>query len=163
MRLLVHHGGTPMKSFACLALMFAACSSSNTQSSAESRLGESCMTNTDCTGEVCANNVCLPPHPAGDGGVTLCSTSADCSMSDQCVVGVCLPGSIPIPNLDAGVPALPDAGVALPGVPTGFGTPCDPANACPGALVCFSGFCLPQLCKADADCTVGKCTQHLCQ
>ena len=152
-----------MRSLACTALLFAACSSSRNQSAAESRLGESCMTNADCTAEVCANQICLPPKPAGDGGVTLCNTSADCATGDQCVVGVCLPGSIPTSIADAGLPSLPDAGVALPGIPMGFGTACSAAMPCPGALTCLSGFCLPQLCDTNADCTVGKCVQHFCQ
>ena len=153
-----------MRSLACIALLFAACSSSSNQSSAESRLGESCMTNTDCTGEVCANQVCLPQHPAGDGGaITLCNTNADCAATEGCVVGVCLPSTIPTAIADAGVPSLPDLGVTLPSVPPGFGTACAPATPCPGALTCLQGFCIPQLCNVDADCSAGKCVQHFCQ
>jgi hypothetical protein len=156
-----------MKSIASIALLLAACSSSSQpEASAESRLGESCMSNADCKNEVCAaNKICLPSHPAGDGGVTVCGTNADCVMGDQCVVAVCLPGSIPIPDAGAlpALPALPDGGVALPGLPAGLGSVCDPAHPCPGALTCLQGFCLPQLCAVDADCTAGKCVQHICQ
>jgi hypothetical protein len=152
-----------MRSLACTALLFAACSSSSNQSSAESRLGESCMTNADCKAEVCANQICLPPKPAGDGGITLCNTNADCSAGDNCAVGVCLPPSIATSIPDAGVPSLPDLGLTVPSIPTGFGSTCSPGVPCPGALMCLQGFCIPQLCDVDADCTVGKCVQHFCQ
>jgi hypothetical protein len=124
----------------------------------------SCDDRNPCTTDICNASTAFKCSNVAARDGTVCDDGNNCTVSDQCVAGACVPGIAKVCNaIDqchvAGVCDPTSGACSIPTIANG--TPCNDGSLCTPIDLCQAGVCLgtmPKVCTASDQCHVaGVC------